>query len=85
MIANIEHKNNSDIDKIVKILLLYKKLINRAISYSTFKTKIAFIKLRKVFTNAKIFYYFDIKNFIQSQTNTSSYAIGKFPSFLTKT
>lgn len=47
------------------------------------KTKIAFLKLRKIFTKTPILYYFEPDWYIQIETNTFRYAIREFFSQLT--
>lgn len=41
------------------------------------KVQIAFIQLLKAFIKASIFYYFDLKRYIQIDTNASGYAIDR--------
>lgn len=48
-----------------------------------FKAKVTFTQLRKAFTEALIFEYFDSEYYIQIETNASSYAIGEILSQLT--
>ena len=52
--------NNSN--KIVYISLLFQKL-NKLIVYLTFKTRLAFNPLKKVFTKTSIIYHFDSKSY----------------------
>ena len=48
-------------DETVEILPLTVKNLNGAIGYLTLKTRLEFTKLRKAFTKAPIFQYFDPK------------------------
>ena len=70
-------------DETVKKLLLTSKNLNRSTDYLTPKAKLAFIQLKKAFTEAWILQHFDLESHIQIETDAPSYAIGRVLSQLT--
>ena len=58
-------------DKMLKRLPFTFKNLNGATGYLTPKARLAFTNLRKVFTKALIFQYFDPECHIRIKTNTS--------------
>ena len=57
-----------------------KNLSKKTVRSSDFLTpgaKLAFIKLKQAFLKAPILYHFDLKHYIQIETNVSGYAIGR--------
>ena len=60
-------------DKIVK--KSPSKNLNRDTGYLTPETRLAFTKLKKVFTKASILQYFDLECYIWIEIDVSSYAI----------
>lgn len=51
--------------------------------FLTSKAKQAFLQLRKVFTEASILRYFDLKHYIYIKTDFLGYVIGRIPSQMT--
>lgn len=68
--------NNKINDKIADLSNSIQKT-SSGVCFLTFKTSLAFTQLRKVFTKASIFYYFNLKRYIQIEIHVLSYAIGK--------
>lgn len=53
---------------------IYWKTISKS-NFLTCKAKLAFLLLRQAFTEALIVYYFDLKRYIQIETNICGYTI----------
>lgn len=51
------------------------KIMSSKVGFFTLKACLNFTQLRKIFTKTPILYYFDLKYYIQIETNTSDYAI----------
>lgn len=62
------------IEKLVKNLAKIKNL--EKTSFLTFNTRLSFTQLKKAFTKTWIFQYFDLKYYIQIETNIAYYIIG---------
>lgn len=51
--------------------------LNSRLGLPTFRTTLAFIKLRQTFIEVSIFHYFDSKRYILVQTNALDYIIDR--------
>ena len=76
MTGDFEFGSGGDNNETVKILPPYTKSIIGAIVYLASNVKMPFTQLKKAFTKALIFCYFNSECLIRIEIDTSSYAIG---------